>query len=507
MTATLLIGCFVMILAGMLFGFKRGIGKTTVRLVLLLLSAGLSFALAKWVCRAFGNQAMGYVMQFLASKQEFAGFLANNPDLSATILVLCEVLAAPILFAVCYWVLKGVTYVPWLLLCSIFGIGKPGNRTLSGRLGGMCVGAVVGVVSVFVLCVPLLGYTELAVGAVDQLQKAELAQEEMLAQIHVQDLEKIGKTPILSPMYSSIGAPLFDGLTTGDANGSKMVLKQELTVAIEAVGRAKSLQGRPIAEYGEAETEALKGIAQSTGDSVVISQAASSALRDLSKAWMASEAFFGIHRPVINQQADIVINGVLEVFSTSDVANIESDLTSIAEIFGLCVKYDLFACFEDGADQSQLLTRVAGGFLGELRDKIKENPRMLPIYRAVSNVGMSMMVEQLGGTPGNYIEEHPALMNDIAGALNALYNEDGSVNKEAFAQNVSDILADNAVSVPTEAIELIADGIAEIFTKEELDTMTDEEIKQELVDRLSDASVAAELAAKYKDQLPEGYLP
>lgn len=89
-------------------------------------------------------------------------------------------------------------------------------------------------------------------------------------------------------------------------------------------------------------------------------------------------------------------------------------------------------------------------------------------------------------------------MEDMSGAVRSLYGEEGNVDKEAFSKNVSEILSENNVNVSDAAVDLIADGIAENFTKEEVDSMNNEEIVSALIERFGSADEALELAKQYQ---------
>lgn len=132
-----------------------------------------------------------------------------------------------------------------------------------------------------------------------------------------------------------------------------------------------------------------------------------------------------------------------------------------------------------------------------MSDLIRSAPRMKPIYNAITNVGMRYMIAELG-TPSEYAEKYPKLMEDMSGAVRTLYDEEGNVDKKTFSKNVSGILADNNVNVSDAAVDLIADGIAENFTKEEVESMSNEEIVSSLIERFGSADEALELAKQYQ---------
>lgn len=491
----MLIAALVILGVDMLFGFKRGLGRTVARLVTMVFSAIAAYFAAKGLCRAFGDTALAYVQKILQSNETIASFFTDNPDALASLGVLAEALISPLLFFICYLILKFVTFFVYAIVCGVFGIGKKKNRTFVSRLTGMAVGVAAGFVGILVLVIPVCGYSDFVNDTVASMQENEIVETAQFSEYSEAYLEPIEKTPVCSTLYQTVGAPLFEGLTTGDLNGEKVVLKSETLTLLDVVGDAKTLAGKDISAYGEAESVAIRQVASGMGDSVILTHVGSAALKDLSVKWMSGQPFFGVARPTINENADILINGILTMFSTSDAQNIEGDLTAFADVFAVCVKYNVFSCFSGSNDD--MLNCLTNGFLPEVQAIIKSSPRMTPIYSALSDIGMRYMISQLG-VPEQYAEMYPQLMEDMTGAVRSLYDEEGNVDKEAFTENISTVLESNGVNVSSSAVDLIADGIAENFTKEEIDSMNDEEVVDALIERFGSAEAALAAAQKFQ---------
>lgn len=501
----LLIAALVILGVDMLYGFGRGLGRTVVRLITMIISAVAAYFAAKTLCRAFENKALDQVQEFLKGNETLATLFADNPDVLTSVSVLAEVLVAPLLFFLCYLVFKLLTFFVYAIICGIFGIGKKKERTFVSRIAGLAVGAVAGVVGVLVLVIPVCGYSDYVNDTLIALRESGIAENAELEEYREGYLAPIADTPGCSTLYGTLGKPVFDGLTTGELDGEKVVLKSETLALLHMAGSAKSLAGKDISTYGEEESAAVREIAAEMGDSVILTHVGSAMLKDLSVRWMAGEPFFGVPRPTINEDADILVNGILAIFSTSNAQNIEGDLTGIADIFSVCIKYDLFACFSTESDGNVMLVRLSNGFLSEVQTILKSAPRMAPISNAISDIGMRYMIDRLG-VPGEYAENYPQLMADMASTLRTLYDDQGNVNKEAFSENLSAVLADNGVDIKPEAVDLIANGIAEHFTKEEIETMQDEEIVSELIVRFGSAEEALSAAQKFQNggaQMPE----
>ena len=505
MQYSLLIAALLILIADILFGLGRGFGKSCVRLATQVGSAVLAFFVAKGAAKSFSNIGQTYLNDFLQSNEQLATFFADNPDALASVGLLAAGLVAPMLFLIFYLLFKLVTLIIYAIVCKVFGIGaketdEHGNkyRPASSRLLGMAIGVVAGFVGITVLVIPTIGYTDYVAEVMTEMAESGVSENAELTRINEQVVTPVKNTPVLSALFGSVGEPVFDGLTTTKYGEEKVVLKSETAALFRMVGEAKTLSGKEVSTYGEDEVQTVRLISAEMGNSVILRHVGSSALRDLATKWLAGQPFLGVSKPQVNENATIVLNGFLQMLSTSDAENIQSDLSAFADVFAICVKYGVFSGISGGTESEDFLKQLnSSGFLGEMSDLIRSAPRMKPIYNAITNVGMRYMIAELG-TPADYAEKYPKLMEDMSGAVRSLYGEEGNVDKEAFSKNVSGILSENNVNVSDAAVDLIADGIAENFTKEEVESMSNEEIVSSLIERFGSADEALELAKQYQ---------
>ncbi len=505
MQYSLLIAALLILIADILFGLGRGFGKSCVRLATQVSSAVLAFFVAKGAAKSFSNIGQTYLNDFLQSNEQLATFFADNPDALASVGLLAAGLVAPMLFLIFYLLFKLVTLIIYAIVCKVFGIGAKETdehgkkyRPATSRLLGMAIGVVAGFVGITVLVIPTIGYTDYVAEVMTEMAESGVSENAELTRINEQVVTPVKNTPVLSALFGSVGEPVFDGLTTTKYGEEKVVLKSETAALFRMVGEAKTLSGKEVSAYGEDEVQTVRLISAEMGNSVILRHVGSSALRDLATKWLAGQPFLGVSKPQVNENATIVLNGFLQMLSTSDAENIQSDLSAFADVFAICVKYNVFSGISGGTESEDFLQQLnSSGFLGEMSDLIRSAPRMKPIYNAITNVGMRYMIAELG-TPSEYAEKYPKLMEDMSGAVRTLYDEEGNVDKKTFSKNVSGILANNNVSVSDAAVDLIADGIAENFTKEEVESMNNEEIVSALIERFGSADEALELAKQYQ---------
>ena len=132
------------------------------------------------------------------------------------------------------------------------------------------------------------------------------------------------------------------------------------------------------------------------------------------------------------------------------------------------------------------------------------NPRMQPVSKAIHDVGMNVLVAELG-LPEDYKENHEKLMDDMTTALQDSVTEEGEIDTEKLQASLNEAFADSGVEIDSAAAEVIADGLSEVFTPEELaGGLTPEQITDRLIERFADAE---SIESMIPDGVPAGTLP
>ena len=473
----------LILIVNVLVGIKRGFGRGLLRLITLVLAAVLAFVLAKALAGTVSDTVQPYVEQMLASNPNAASFMQENPAIGNSVGALTRMLVAPFLFLVCYVVLKIVTWVVYLLLRVILRVKKSHNP-LFRLAGGAAMGFLAGIIGVLVFVTPVLGYTTLLGRTVDEAENLTAKVAALpLEEYNEQYVKPASEAPVAAQVYSTVGSKLFNGLTTTEWDGQDVRLEDEWFAVVGVVDHAVSLGNRPVAEYGEAESVAVHAMAAGVGESHLLSGIGGGAVNGVANAWLSGNTFMGVAKPATGDESvDVIFNGLLRVLATTDPELFGEDMEMFADLFDLFIKHEMFSQI-NGEGTDQLITHlVTSGFLDEARALLKANPRLEPITDSISDVGMRMLVRELGD-PAKYLEQHGALMNSMSGVLKGAVNEDGSMNMPALTTNLNTVFAENNVTVPASATDIIAEGLADEFTAEELSTLSVDEITDRMVQR------------------------
>ena len=476
---------------GVFWGFIRKMHRTLFRFFFLLIAMGLAFLLAK----LFSPVVSGYVFETLKSMGgEEIGDLMAHEETAALIEALCRIIAAPFLFLAFYMILKPITWIPYKIFAILFGVRGP--RFL-GRLSGAAAGLLCGLVGLVVFVTPVFGYMTL----VDDVMERVMDEEEMSEKLA--PILEMTETPVAKQVYSLLGEPLFNALTSTTLDDEKITLRDEVESVIVVVEDATVLLDKSPEEYGKPETDALKKLSSDVGHSHIVSTLLSSFLSEAADSWLKGEEAFGVPKPDMGKDMEGIMDAFLGVFVTSNSQNIESDLNTFASVFELFIEHDMLVMLSDEGETVDFVEKlVSDGVVADIYQVLDVNPRMKPVKTSIIDTGMRVMLDHLGVSE-ELQENHGEMMEDIVQTVQSVVKEDGTLDKEALATGVQDIMQKNDFEISEEVAQIVADGIADVYTTEELEDLTVPELVDKLVDRFADAELPEGIPDNWQDYIPQ----
>ena len=172
-------------LIGALLGLRKGLYKALINLFSVLLSAGVSFALAKLLTKLvvneknilwavdLANEKLFGNAEFMVNVRETLAALSERGNAVGMIAALPTVILTPLIFMIVYLVVRAIIKILEALICrSLFG--KHGGN----RLGGVIVGAATMIVSVSIFIMPLVGYVNMANTVLTDISPVESTEEQ-----------------------------------------------------------------------------------------------------------------------------------------------------------------------------------------------------------------------------------------------------------------------------------------------------------------------------------------
>lgn len=460
----------------------RGTRKSLWRLFTSVLSAVLAFFIARTAAASFGEEIAMWLKITYGGDPTFLPLFAGEAGADVAIGTLVSMLVAPVLFLLLFWVLKGMLFLLYWLLCAVT---RP--DTVDGAAShfiAVPVGLVTALVSIVAFLAPVMGYLDLAATVIPEMNTGKAIDKVVeLTQTNEELIAPATKTPVAVQIYGFAGDTVFGWLTSREWDGEKLDLKTEMTTLGRVVGNVQPLFLTPREQYGEVECAAAEALAANVGGSRMLSVMLSGVLNTASNRWLSGQDLFGLVPPNAGPNGNMIFSAFLEVLATSTKDNVGQDLDFFADAFALAVRYDVLDVIGT-AEENELAALITNsGFLADTQALIATHPRMSGVGVALVDVGMRSALKGMG-LPEDVGAECAAILTEMTAALKATpIKEDGSIDDAALAQSLTEIFATHEIAVGEASVSLVAQGLADHFTPEELGTLSDEEALARLAAR------------------------
>ena len=485
----LLIGafCLLFLLIYVIIGLTKKSGKMLVTLGETLVSFIGALILSRSLSGVGSDLVMDVAIPKIMGNMGVSAASLQVGPLAESIAAIVRMVITPVLFIVLFFLLLTVIGLVCKIVFAIAKVEVPDVRRPFNRLCGVLIGLVCGVLCLLVIVAPTLGTIDTLGTVYDVLVAEEVDTSAPVVEgsvtVSVDSIMEIGEAPIAKQLYRFGGKGIFRYLTTTRWEDQKVVLGDEVKAISTIIDQLSVLGKASPAQYGEKEVAALKGAAESVDDSVLLSNMVAGVMSEASGTWKEGGSYMGISFPGQKGQYGKIMTAFFTVFSTTDRSLVSTDLGTMADVFGVLVKYDMFALLDgDGDAFANKLTM--GGVVDELYAVLDANPRMAPVKVAIADAGMSVMLGSLGGDVNALREEHGELMNDMAGALkNAVAGQSGTINAEALRAETATAIQNAEVDVDDSVVDLVVDALVDEFTAEELAALSEDEIVDRLINR------------------------
>ncbi|MBQ3064427.1 MAG: CvpA family protein [Clostridia bacterium] len=504
----ILLGVCLFILAfNLLVSTLRGARKSVLRLITAVLAMVVSFFLARALANAVAELLMPMIERALGGSPTFAPFFNGEIPADDVIAVFAKMLVAPLLFLLLYMVLKLLFLIIFAILKALTVFLKPFDKLPVSRLLGALTGIVIAAIGILVFVTPIFGYFDIVSATADAFVEDTAADEAegglTLASINADYVKPALHTPVLSLFYNKCGNKLFDGLTKQTWNEQEVYLRGEVATITDIIVNIGKLGGHSISEFGNAECAAIDRVAADVSASPLLSGLFADTVSTASKYWLAGQSFMGVQKPDIGVNGNLVFHSLLQVFATASDKTVAEDLDFFADVFRLAIEDELFTAFsQSGANDAEISTLLAdSGFFADVQKLLAEHPRMKPLGTALVDVGMRVMLQEMG-LPEDLRESCGEILEDMTTTLQTVpVKEDGSLDETVLAEELTTIFVDNELNVSEEATHLIAEGITDHITAEEIQNLSTDELIGKLIERFGEVDISG-LSPDTPPQMP-----
>ena len=316
-------------------------------------------------------------------------------------------------------------------------IFKPTNKP--GIAKRVAFGAVQGLVTVFCFLLPVTIYIGIVSDISDEIPELTSSQENV--RIITTAAEKANNSLVLKS-YRTLGGNLACNaltsikVTTSNNTVLKTTVNKEIGAMTEFYVDITKLGKTPVANYGDAEINALSEIGLTVKDSEVITEIACHILHEATDAWINNETFYGISKPELDPKLDPLVNALIELLNASseNSENFKEDLTTLTEVIEHLYKTGVLTAVSSGTDEL-IATLQKDGVMSELISIVNSNSRTKKIIPVVTNLGMTLVADSLG-IPNIDDEAY----NDFVSAIKDDFALNSGKTKEERIESMSDTI-------------------------------------------------------------------
>ena len=482
------------ILIGVGWAFLVGVRRARVRAIVIL-SCFLVAVIAGIICTNISYERFAPLLDLLRDYEamgDIVAFIENSQPLQEAAVSTVGAIFAPMVFFLTFFTLSFLSFVVmWIvfLIMKIAGM-KRGERS---TVESLIYGIVPMLFTIFVFITPVAAYLDIVPGVLDMVETVTESEDEFAADSNTTaalemidtNVEKLNKAP-MTVVYRALGGKLTcRWLTSIEVGTEKSDLATEVNGITSFAGGILELTDGDIKSYGESEAEAIKGLAASLDQSLLIPTLAGEFIYGATDAWLVqNDDFMGMEKPKFEDSTTKMFeesfDHILEAFhkDARQVNALRNDFNTLANIISILARDGVFAGMNGENTDALVNTLSSGTTVNDLVIEIGKNESFKILITDITNIGMRAIGSSLK-IPENADEIYAQFTDDIATALNDVKNS-GMTEEEQKAQIVTairDAFAEsgNELQLGDEVLGLYADTLLADFAEYDQITATDVE--------------------------------
>ncbi len=459
MISTILVSLFMFfIILGFVFGWIRGLNKSLVRILMVLICAVLAFFIAPPISKAVlsmniskltgGSAATveALIMDMLKKIPMVQDALNGSATLQNFILAIPQMLVNVVLFIVLFFLLKWFTMIIyWIVAGVCFNKKKMTGKEKHGFIGAV-IGAVQGLIVAIVILVPCFGFVETAKPVVKAMQAEEqttTTQNELdkyvgEAETYVKAVDNNWIVKVMGAVgVKQLSVSMFDNLTTVKKNKVEYGLRQEVKTIANVYPDIRIIMDSKFDLESEETVTALQNVVDKIYDSKVLAGTINEIVPYASRVWLGLETdengnkvttFFGMSKPTIkDEKIDELFNDILEKFAEPDV-DIENDINVTIKLLKELQKTHIMEVVSGKRNIMDVL-------------KLPENKTMISdiITTAVESDTLKTMLNRVVGVGMNFVYDALKIDSSTIDEIDKNLKPDWSLEKVYFQNIFNDV--------------------------------------------------------------------
>lgn len=366
----------IIVVANIVIYLFAGLKKSLGALVAIVLAAVIALVLTSVICSPTSSlvESAFEASEDFLTENEFEIF-SEVEALGEAITYYVAMLVAPFFFMGVFVLLSIILTVVMTIVAKFIPIFK-NTGFVAKRLGGAGVGLVCGLIVALIVVMPFVGTVNVVASAADSLME-EVGESED-SEIEDSEVVDVIHDAAENSTFAALGTvcdPVYNSLSSARFEGENVYLSKDLEAIINIVGNISALEGE-VAEYGDRQINALNDIVSNLDTSPLLENTVAGIFSAAADSWLDNESFMGMEKINAGETLEPLVTDMLEVISTTDYETVSADLQTMADVFGVLIRYDMLKGEESG-DLVSNLSRE--GAISELIIAINKNPRMIPL--------------------------------------------------------------------------------------------------------------------------------
>lgn len=257
------------------------------------------------------------------------------------------------------------------------------------------------------------------------------------------------------------GRTFFDLATTTVCYGELTNISTEIRV-IENTNIADITSSlMRIAAFDKNSADRLDKLIELSERSVLLKVMILSGIQDMASSWLGGEDYYGVERPALPNNS--VVNALTDEMLTFLASTTVSAMSDDVKIFvAFCnIANDYATVFENGEYNEVIDALVSGEVINKLTKGIKSNSRIESLERAIDNVIMRRLAEELNSRTSMVRE---TVFSKISEAFtDTAYISYSDSRVEVLAGKLGEIFSDVGMYAHTELMETVAERLVTYF--------------------------------------------
>ena len=506
-------------------GFRRSIFRQVIHVVVTFITAVIAFSLTSGACDAILQSFIDLTpAEFVATleqsllengvvlTEEVKGVLAtfDMATIGYALALIINTIAAPAVFAILFGLIALVGKIVTSVLCFFVPKGQTLTYKILGVVGGVLEGALIA----GVVLLPLVGWVNIAGGAVDVIRENAPADDEAAVEIvefYDEIVLPLEKHAIFQMVGGLGGDAALEKIATVEIDGQKKDLRNEFNVVIKLGYDISKLSETDFLALTEGDKSIIDGIVDECDSSIIVSRITCGVVNGI------ADAISGGVIPV--QVTDTYYNILMEAVAIlgsekTNPATLGQNLTTFKNVYYTLSDNGVLAVFkqgEDGATATEgditaaLTNKDENGdtVLNKIINELDKNENTRSLIPLVGKLAMAALYDSLGIPEGSE-EAYEQVKETIQEVLTVDTSDPNA--KETIEQSLTETLenigitvSDNGTdgTISSEAIEVMAE-----YVMEKQDEIK-EKLEQENIDieNISDADILNVILSYYTNFL------